>query len=149
MGGLPITETSRHAVRAQKRCGDSGTAQGIWRNRRDKLLRKGRPWNLLPGSERPSKNALFCTEPSTPDFPLFQSQAQPPLLRRILSLWLLPAWIIPPEERPELRTPGRKPGKDNHSCLLEQSPVPQKRPLSVRSTNRPKTSMGNPGALLR
>ena len=29
-------ETSRHAVRAQKRRGDSGTAQGIWRNRRDK-----------------------------------------------------------------------------------------------------------------
>ena len=46
--GLPITETSRHAVRAQKRRGDSGTAQGIWRNRRDKPpLWKGRPWNLF------------------------------------------------------------------------------------------------------
>lgn len=41
MGGLPITETSRHAVRAQKRRGDSGTAQGIWRNRRDKPPSEG------------------------------------------------------------------------------------------------------------
>ena len=34
--GTPHHGDKPHAVRAQKRRGDSGTAQGIWRNRRDK-----------------------------------------------------------------------------------------------------------------
>jgi hypothetical protein len=39
--GTPHHGDKPHAVRAQKRRGDSGTAQGIWRNRRDKPPMKG------------------------------------------------------------------------------------------------------------